>query len=116
MVRKSDIDEGVKSGALIIGFKSVVKALNEGVCREVFVSSNGKSFVSKLKLIAGEVPIVLVEESSRELGVRCKKPFSIAVLGLRALEIEKKPKKKLVSKKPTKKKASSSKKSGKKLK
>jgi len=80
----SDIDKAVKSGGLIIGFKNVVRSLHEGSVKKIFVSSNGKIFINKLKLVAGKVPIKDLEESSKELGVKCKKPFNISVLGLRS--------------------------------
>jgi len=106
---RSDIDKAVKLGELVVGLKSVVKGLQRGLVGEVFVSSNGELFVKRLKLVAGSVSVSVLDESSKELGVRCKKPFSIAVLGLRksekkpAKKVTKKPAKKVVKKKVTKK-------------
>ncbi|MFA5406388.1 MAG: ribosomal L7Ae/L30e/S12e/Gadd45 family protein [Candidatus Nanoarchaeia archaeon] len=80
----SDIEKAVKSDGLIIGFKNVVKSINEGSVKEIFVSANGKVFIDKLKLIAGKTPIKELSESSKDLGVKCKKPFNISVLGLKS--------------------------------
>jgi len=100
---RSDIDKAVKLGELVVGLKSVVKGLQRGLVGEVFVSSNGELFVKKLKLVAGSVSVSVLDESSKELGVRCKKPFSIAVLGLRKSDKKAKPVKKTIKKKVTKK-------------
>jgi|GEM_PF-1393701 len=110
----SVIDQAVRSGSLIVGFKSVIKALHEGVVSEVFVSVNGRSFIPKLKLVSGSVPVKLLDDSSRELGVRCKMPFSIAVLGLRkGVTVGSKPTKALTVKKKVSKKKSVKKKGSK---
>ncbi len=77
------IDRAVKDGRLVIGLKSVKKALQQGLLEEVVVSNNGRVFVKELELLLGGVPLRVLSESSRDLGTRCKKPFSIAVLGLR---------------------------------
>ncbi len=67
----------------MIGYKQVIKGLQTGVVKDVLVASNGKSFLESIKLVAGGVPVKLITESSKELGIMCRKPFNITVLGLR---------------------------------
>ncbi len=84
----SEIDKAVRSGNLIIGLKSVIKGLHKDIVSEIYLSRNGKVFLDKLKLITN-VPINILDISSRDLGVKCKKPFNIAVLGIKAAKIKK---------------------------
>jgi len=83
MTIKNNIDNAVKKGELIIGLKSVIKALNKGIVSEIIVSLNGRAFIKELKLIAGDTQINEINESSKDLGIKCKKPFNISVLGLK---------------------------------
>ncbi len=78
----SNLDKAIKDGRVIIGLKRVKKSLNNGTVSEVYLSSNGKVFRTELRLIAGEVPVKVIDETSKELGIKCKKPFNIAVIGV----------------------------------
>jgi ribosomal protein L30E len=78
----SDIEHAIRTGGLVIGYKQVIKGLHSGLIKEVLVSSNGKSFLESIKLVSSNVPVKLLVESSKELGIMCKKPFNITILGL----------------------------------
>ena len=78
----SDIEHAIRTGGLVIGYKQVIKGLHSGIVKEVLVSSNGKSFMDSIKLVSGNVPVKLISESSKELGIMCRKPFNITILGL----------------------------------
>lgn len=85
----SDIERAIRTGGLIIGLKQVIKGLQAGIVREVLVSSNGKGFIDSIKLVSGSVPVKLITESSKELGIMCRKPFNITILGLKEGRVEK---------------------------
>lgn len=101
----SVIDEAVKGDKLIIGFKNVIKSLQEGKVSEVLLCSGGKYFINKIELVAGETPIKVINETPKSLGILCKKPFNITVLGIKIKKIEKVDKPTKISKliKPEKK-------------
>lgn len=76
------LDKAVKANKLIIGLKGVLKALQAGSIKEVIVASNGKSFIPSIKRVAGKTVVTLVSENSKELGIKCKRPFNGTVIGL----------------------------------
>jgi len=76
------LDKAVKTNKLIIGLKSVLKALQAGGIKEVIVASNGKNFIPSIKRVSGKTLVTLVEENSKELGIKCKRPFNGTVIGL----------------------------------
>jgi len=81
----TDIKEYLKSEKLILGTKRVLKNLKSSNLEKVFVSSNCPeelqqelqkySDISKTELVQLDVP-------NNELGVLCKKPFTVSVIGL----------------------------------
>ncbi len=79
-IKKAEVD-----GLLVIGAKSVVSRIRLGGLDSVIVSSNCPASLkddilhsSKLS----EVPVIDFEDDSSGLGELCKKPFTIAVLGI----------------------------------
>ncbi len=91
MVAVSEIEHAVRTGGLVVGYKQVIKSLHLGLIKEVFVASNGKSFIDSIKLVSDGIPVTLIPESSKELGILCKKPFNITVLGVREGKGEARP-------------------------
>ena len=77
------IDKALKEGKLVIGYKSVKKALVKGLLKEIMIAKGGEYFLKNLKALSTKTPIKMVEESPIDLGVACKKPFNITVLGVR---------------------------------
>tara|TARA_Y100000310_G_scaffold296626_1_gene329023 strand:+ start:16895 stop:17176 length:282 start_codon:yes stop_codon:yes gene_type:complete len=82
---KADLAKELKSKKIIIGADRVIKNLKQGRISKVYISSNCKDSIksdiscySKL----GDVEVVKMNLSNEELGILCKKPFSISVLGL----------------------------------
>ena len=101
----------------MIRLKIFKNSLINRTAEEVYISKNGVAFKQELKLISEGTKITTLKESSKELGVRCKKPFNISVLGLkRKVEKKETTKKKVAPKKKTttKKKTAAKKKVGKK--
>ncbi|MBN2052637.1 ribosomal L7Ae/L30e/S12e/Gadd45 family protein [Candidatus Woesearchaeota archaeon] len=83
-----EIKKQLKSKVLVIGADKVLKALKNKELVKVFLASNApKGLVND---IAHYAPMVRVEVENLEvpndeLGVVCKKPFSIAAIGMKHL-------------------------------
>lgn len=83
----SNIDEVkniIKEGKAIIGTKEVIKGLKLGKIDKAFLTNNCPDNIKEdimhyAKL--SDADVSELEESNKELGVICKKPFSISVLG-----------------------------------
>lgn len=71
---------------LIIGTDRTLKALRKGELEQVILASNcAADTLSAIERDAGltGAEIVRLTENNDELGVLCKKPFRVAVLGVR---------------------------------
>jgi len=85
---KKDIDEIkklIKTDKLIIGTKLTVKSLKEGKLAKVVLSSNcSESLEEEINKFAEmtSVKVAKINLPNDELGVLCKKQFSISVLGI----------------------------------
>ena len=82
---KASLAEDLKSKKIIFGTDRVIKSLRAGKLSKIYISLNCKdsiksdiSHYSKL----GDVEVISLKVSNEELGILCKKPFSISVLGL----------------------------------
>ena len=82
---KASLAKDLKSKKIIIGKDRVIKSLRAGKLSKIYISLNCKdniksdiSHYSKL----GDVEVISLKVSNEELGILCKKPFSISVLGL----------------------------------
>jgi len=84
-----EIKKGLKAGTLVMGTDAVAKRLKLGKISKVFLCSN---CIEQVKLDMeryakmSDLEIVSMKETNEELGVICKKPFSIAVLGISSQE------------------------------
>jgi large subunit ribosomal protein L30e len=81
-----EIRKIVKEGKAVIGTKEVLKGLKLGKVKKVFITRNCPLRVKKdIKHYAemDEVEVVKLKQPNDELGVLCKKPYSISVLGLK---------------------------------
>ena len=81
----SEVDEirkRVEKGNVTIGTNETLLNLKLGNLDAVFTTKNCPGDVkSDIQHNAGEVKVVELKETNKELGVICKKPFSISVLG-----------------------------------
>ena len=88
MVKKIDsaeIKKMIKTGNIIIGTERSIKSLKIGKVQKVLLSSNCPSKVEKdINYYAGlsGAELYKLAYPNDELGVICKKPFSISVLAL----------------------------------
>ena len=80
-----DIKKIIKEEKAIVGTKEVIKNLKLGKIAKVYVTSNCPAEVKgdiKRYASLSKVEVVQLKQPNDELGVLCKKPFSISVLGL----------------------------------
>ncbi len=86
MTQVSDIKDASKAGKLLIGWNSVKSAIQSGLVKKVFLSSTVQESVendveSYSKI--GGFPVEKFSGDAYELGVLCKKPFPVTVLGIK---------------------------------
>jgi len=78
---KTEIRKLLGTDKLIIGTERTIKALKKDELAKIIVSKNcSESVRAQLK---GKAEIVEADENNEELGVLCKKPFRIALLGIK---------------------------------
>ena len=84
-VSSADIKKMIKAGNVIIGTEMAIKGLRLGKIEKIMVSSNCPDRVEKnINYYAGltGTEVQKLEYPNDELGIICKKPFSISVLAL----------------------------------
>lgn len=81
----SEIKQNIKTGKLVLGLEKTTKLLQQGKLAKVYVASNlpdstfeDLDHYTKL----AEVELARLDTPNDELGIVCKKPFSISVIGL----------------------------------
>ncbi|MBI2655674.1 ribosomal L7Ae/L30e/S12e/Gadd45 family protein [Candidatus Woesearchaeota archaeon] len=84
-ITSAEIKKMIKAGDIILGTKRAVKNLRLGKVGKIMVSANCPARVeeniSRYALLAG-AEFQKLEFQNDELGVICKKPFSISVLAV----------------------------------
>ena len=84
-ITSTEIKKILKSGNILLGTERTIKGLRLGKIEKVLVSSNCPSRVEKnISYYAGLSGAELhkLEYPNDELGIICKKPFSISVLAV----------------------------------
>ena len=84
-IDSAEIKKLMKSGNIIIGTEKTIKSLKLGRIQKVMLSANCPAKVEKdINYYAGldNVESHKLDYQNDELGVICKKPFSISVLAL----------------------------------
>ncbi|MBI5392909.1 ribosomal L7Ae/L30e/S12e/Gadd45 family protein [Candidatus Woesearchaeota archaeon] len=85
---KSEIEEikdSIDDKKVVLGATVTIKALKGSQLRKIFLSANCAEAAKKdIEYYASfhNIPVAQLNYPSDEVGVICKKPFSIAVLGL----------------------------------
>ena len=80
-----EIKDSIDDKKVVLGATVTIKALKNSQLRKIFLSKNCTEAEKKdIEYYASfhNIPIVQLNYPSDEVGVICKKPFSIAVLGL----------------------------------
>ena len=81
----TEIKKLIKAKKVIIGTQRTVKSLRLGKVDKVLLSSNcAEQAVNDINYYAGlsKAEIIMVRYPNDELGVICKKPFSVSVLSI----------------------------------
>jgi len=84
---KAEIRKLLGSGKLVIGTDRCLKLLRQGKLKKVMLASNCNAIVVEdVQRYSGQTgaEVVVLDVPNEELGVFCKKPFHISVLGIRA--------------------------------
>ena len=78
------LQEALKKEKLIFGSNKILKLLRNGKLKVIFLASNVREDIKgEVEHLAklGKIEIVNLDMPNSEVGVICKKPFSISVLG-----------------------------------
>jgi len=81
----SEIKKNLKSKHIVLGTNLTVKQLKLGKVSKVFLSSNSPESVKKdidYYSSISECSVENLDMPNEELGVICKKPFSVSIVGL----------------------------------
>lgn len=80
-----DIKDAIKNNKLIIGTKRTVKALKKDELSAIYLASNCPEVLEEdINYFASfdSVPVEKMTVTCDELGVLCKKPFLVSVVGI----------------------------------
>ena len=78
----ANLKDDLKSKKTIFGLKRTLKEINRNKIKRVYVAMNSpakEQLVSLGKTMGIEV--VVLNENNKDLGVTCKKPFAVSVIG-----------------------------------
>ena len=80
----ADLKKLLKTDKLIIGKERTIKSLKLGKLEQVFLSSNCSCIedIEYYAGLSGKAKVDKLKVPNDELGVICKKPFSISVIGV----------------------------------
>ena len=82
---KAEIRKLLGSDKLIIGTDRCIKLLRQGQLKKIMLASNANvTVVEDVQRYSENAEVVILDVPNEELGVFCKKPFNISVLGIRA--------------------------------
>lgn len=83
---EKDIRTLFAEGKLLIGKETTIKSLRKGMLQKIYISSNCQKALEAQTLTLSKVehvPCEKLELTSSEIGIMCKRPFGIQVLGLK---------------------------------
>ncbi len=81
----SEIKKLLTDKKLVIGTEITIKNLNKGNISKIFITSNcSNNIIQDIEHYANisNVEVVQLTQSNEELGILCKKPFSISVISI----------------------------------
>ncbi|MFT4304663.1 MAG: ribosomal L7Ae/L30e/S12e/Gadd45 family protein [Candidatus Woesearchaeota archaeon] len=80
-----EIRKNNENGKAILGLERTIKELKKSNLSKVYISSNcAKDVIEDLEYYASlqSIELIKLEIPNDELGIICKKPFSVSVLGI----------------------------------
>ena len=81
-----EIQNLLKENKLIIGKDRTLKDLKRGKIKKIFLANNyPEDLINDIKYYTNlaKVEVIVTEKNNEELGLLCKKPFFISVLGVK---------------------------------
>lgn len=81
----ADFKKLLTANKLILGTEETIKKLRAGKISKIFLASNCDETVRadiERACTLGNVPCSVLSQSNDEIGVLCKKPFAISVVGV----------------------------------
>jgi len=84
-ITSTEVKKLIKTKTLVIGLERTIKNLKLGKVEKVLISSNcPENTVNDITYYAGlsKAELIKLDYPNEELGVICKKPFSISVLSI----------------------------------
>ena len=81
----AEIKKAMNSKTLVIGTDETMKLLKQGKLAKVFVTSNCSAAVADDVAYYGsmsQTPYEPIKETNDDLGIICKKPYSVAVISI----------------------------------
>ena len=84
-ITSTEIKSLIKTKKIIIGSERTIKNLKLGKVEKVLISSNcSESMINNLTYYAklSNTEVIKLDYTNEEIGVICKKPFSISVLSI----------------------------------
>ena len=82
---KAEIRRLLGTDKLVIGTDRVLRLLRAGQLKQVLVANNCATAVREdVTHLAGAAQVTDLDVTNEELGVYCKKPFHIQLLGIKA--------------------------------
>lgn len=80
---KQEIRKLLGTDKIILGTERSLKALAAGKLTKIIIASNCADETRKtIDETLGKTELVVADEDNEELGVLCKKPFRVAVIGI----------------------------------
>ncbi|MFH1590649.1 MAG: ribosomal L7Ae/L30e/S12e/Gadd45 family protein [archaeon] len=85
MTPEAEIKKELEGGKLVLGLENVIKGLRGGKLRKVYYASiSPASIIERLDRYCGldDIEHASLNLSGEDIGILCRKPFSISVLGI----------------------------------
>ncbi len=85
-MNKKEIQELLKQGKLILGERETEKAIRKGEIKKVLLASNVREDLKERYTAykdKGLIDVIILSMDNEELGIACKKPFHIMVIGVK---------------------------------
>ena len=77
----NELKETLKEKSIVFGVRQTLSKLKKGNIKKVFIASNCPIEIKdKIKEFKDKIDIKELDISNEELGIQCKKSFSISVL------------------------------------
>jgi len=82
----TDIKKDVQEKEIVIGTERTIRGMKNGNISKVYVALNCPNEIKEDVMHygkIGKIEVINLKENNEELGIICKKPFPISVLGVR---------------------------------